>query len=102
MVVASDERTLCESTLERLRFAVAAFPEADPALAALSWFSPDVVVIDRGQASAFREAVPVVSPAPPPVVEFSQDVESVEAVVEAIRVALRATMPLRTEQKPLD
>ena len=104
MVVASDaqRRALCESTLERLRFAVAAFPEADPALAALSWFSPDVVVIDRRQASAFREAVPVMSPAPPPVVEFSQDVESNEAVVDAIRVALRATMALGAKQKPLE
>jgi DNA-binding response OmpR family regulator len=90
-------RAQCEATFERLKFAVAAFPEAEPALEALSWFSPDVVVIDRREADAFRQAVPVAPHAAPPLVELSHDVESDEAVVDAVRVALRATMALRNK-----
>ena len=85
-------RAVCEATLETLKFAVAAFPTAEPALAALRWFSPDVVVIDRREARAFREAAPEGPHALPPLVEFSHDVESDEAVVDAVRVALRAAM----------
>ena len=95
-------RALCEATLERLKFAVAAFPEAKPALAALSWFSPDVVVVDRREAYAFRAAVPTPPLGAPPLVEFSHDVESDEEVVDAIRVALRATMAAGTHRRSTD
>lgn len=77
---------------------MAAFPEAEPALTALSWFSPDVVVIDRREADAFRMAAPVAPHLAPPLVEFSPGVESDDAVVDAVRVALRATMARRNKQ----
>jgi DNA-binding NtrC family response regulator len=96
----ADRRALREASFERLKFAVAAFPQAEPALAALNWFSPDVVVIDRREARAFREAVQAIPHVAPPVVEFSPDVESDEAVIDAVRVALRASIALKTQQTP--
>ena len=100
LVVAPEakRRATCEATLERLKFAVATFADAEPALAALSWFSPDVVVIDRREVRAFRKAAPPAPLSPLPLVEFSHDLESDDAVVDAVRDALRATMALRNTQ----
>jgi hypothetical protein len=91
-------RALCEATFERLKFAVAAFPEAAPAVAALSWFSPDVVVIDRREVRAFRAAAPAAPHDGPPLVEISPDVEPDESVVDAVRVALRSVIARKSKQ----
>ena len=91
LVLVADENAasgdMCETLLATLRFAVARVDSVDKAVAALSTLAPDIIVA-RG-----RDLLPLQRAAWPsgvPFVTVTDDLHQPDALIEAIRTAIRA------------
>lgn len=92
----SHRRDVCEAILAKLRFAVVPLAGVRDALAALNGLRPDAVVVGHQEAADLRNRLPTGRQGGPiPVVEYSESEESASGVVDALRQALRSTLPLR-------
>lgn len=91
LVLVADEnaesRTLCETILAKLRFAVAPVDSIDQAVTVLTTLRPDVIVVHARDATAVQRAA---WPSGIPFVHVTDDERDPDALVEAIRRAIRS------------
>jgi hypothetical protein len=83
---------LCETILAKLHFAVARVDSIDAAVSALSTLQPDVIVARARDVSPLQHAA---WPSRLPVVTVTDDLRAPDALVEAIRDAIRGAQPPR-------
>ena len=86
----ADSRAICEAILAKLRFAVAPVDSVDKAITVISTLRPDVIVAHA------RDTVPLQRAAWPsgvPFVTVTDSLREPDALVEAIREAIRNTSP---------
>jgi DNA-binding NtrC family response regulator len=91
LVLVADEdaasRDLCETILAKLRFAVAPVDSLDKAVSVIGSLRPDVIVAHARDTSALERAA---SPSGVPFVNVTDDLKDPDALVNAIRRALRS------------
>jgi hypothetical protein len=81
---------LCETILAKLHFAVARVDSIDKAVSVISTLLPDVIVARARDVSPLQRAA---WPSRLPVVTVTDEMRAPEALVEAIRVAIRTAHP---------
>ena len=94
MVLVVDEnsrtREISEAILVKLRFAVAPFESVDKALSVMQGLRPDIVVAGEREAERLRDSVPHDRHGLPiPIVTITEHNRAADALVEAVRRALR-------------
>ena len=91
LVLVADEDAasgdMCEALLATLRFAVARVDSVDKAVAVISTLLPDVIVARARDVSPLQRAA---WPSGVPFVTVTEDLDEPEALVNAIRLAIRA------------
>jgi hypothetical protein len=96
LVLVADEdahsREMCEAILAKLNFAVAPVDSIEKAASVVETLRPDVVVAHGHDVSALRRAA---WPSGVAFVNVTDDMRDPEALVEAIRRAIRETTTLR-------
>ena len=89
LVADEDDETghMCEVILAKLRFAVARVDSVDKAISVLGTLRPDVIVARGRDVSPLQRAA---WPSGVPFVSVTDDIQEPDALVEAIRRAIRA------------
>ena len=91
LVLVADENDetghMCEVILAKLRFAVARVDSVDKAIIVLGTLRPDVIVARARDVSPLRRAA---WPSGVPFVSVTDDIQEPDALVQAIRRAIRA------------
>ena len=92
LVADEDEASgdMCEALLATLRFAVARVDSVDKAVSVISTLLPDVIVARASDVSPLQRAA---WPSRLPVVTVTDEVRAPDALVEAIRDAIRGVHP---------
>jgi len=93
VLVAAEDATsgeLCETILATLHFAVARVDSIDAAVSVMSTLLPDVIVARARDVSPIQRAA---WPSRLPVVTVTEDLRAPEALVKAIRDAIRSAPP---------
>ena len=90
LVLVADEdassRDMCEAILAKLHFAVAPVDSIDRALSIISTLRPDVIVVHARDTAALQRAA---WPAGIPLVNVTEELRDPDALIEAIRRAIR-------------
>ena len=90
LVLVADEdasnRDMCEAILAKLHFAVAPVDSIDKAVSIIGTLRPDVIVVHARDTAALQQAA---WPTGVPFVTITEELRDPEALVEAIRHALR-------------
>jgi CheY-like chemotaxis protein len=90
----ASSRDMCEAILAKLNFAVAPVDSIDKAVSVITTLQPDVIVAHGRNTSALERAA---WPDGVPFVEVTDDMRDPDALVEAIRKALRAAAQARSK-----
>jgi hypothetical protein len=94
LVLVADEdpnsRQICEAILSKLRFAVAPMDSVEKAIAAIGTLRPDVVVVRARDTMGLQRAA---WPSGVPFVTVTDEMNDPDALVEAIRDAIRNSSP---------
>jgi len=91
ILVADEEassRDMCEAILAKLHFAVAPVDSIDKALSIISTLRPDVIVVHARDTAALQRAA---WPSGVPFVNVTEELRDPDALIEAIRQAIRKT-----------
>jgi len=92
LVLVADEdpssRDVCETILAKLHFAVAPVDSIDKAVSVIGTLRPDVIVVKAGDGVALQRAA---WPSGVPFVNVTDDLRDPDALVEAIREAIRTS-----------
>ena len=97
VLVAAEDATsgeLCETILAKLHFAVARVDSVDAAVSVISTLLPDVIVARASDVSPLQRAA---WPSRLPVVTVTDEVRAPDALVEAIRDAIRGVHPTQQQ-----
>lgn len=85
-----DSRVICEAILAKLRFAVAPVDSVDKAVTVIATLRPDVIVAHARDTMPLQRAA---WPSGVPFVTVTDSLREPEALVEAIRQAIRNSSP---------
>jgi CheY-like chemotaxis protein len=91
ILVADDDpssRDVCEAILAKLHFAVAPVDSIDKAVSVISTLRPDVIVVNARNGEALEKAA---WPIGVPFVKVTDELRDPDALVDAIRRAIRAS-----------
>jgi len=91
ILVADDDpssRDVCEAILAKLHFAVAPVDSIDKAVSVISTLRPDVIVVNARNGEALEKAA---WPSGVPFVKVTDELRDPDALVDAIRRAIRAS-----------
>lgn len=91
ILVADEEassRDMCEAILAKLHFAVAPVDSIDKALSIIGTLRPDVIVVHARDTAALQQAA---WPTGVPFVNVTEELRDPDALIEAIRQAIRIT-----------
>ena len=91
VLVADDDpssRDVCETILAKLHFAVAPVDSIDKAVSVIGTLRPDVIVVSAKDGTALERAA---WPSGVPFVNVTEDLRDPDALVEAIRNAIRTS-----------
>lgn len=91
ILVADEEassRDMCEAILAKLHFAVAPVDSIDKALSIIGTLRPDVIVVHARDTAALQRAA---WPSGVPFVNVTEELRDPDALIEAIRQAIRKT-----------
>ena len=84
----SSSRDMCEAILAKLHFAVAPVDSIDKAVSIIGTLRPDVIVVHARDTAALQRAA---WPTGVPFVNVTEELRDPEALIEAVRHAIRNT-----------
>jgi hypothetical protein len=85
-----DSRAICEAILAKLRFAVAPVDSVEKAVTVIGTLRPDVIVVNARETEALQRAA---WPSGVPFVRVTDNIREPDALIEAIRKAIRNNSP---------